>query len=366
MMPAPIQDVFITPATSVIQLSLAPAINAFQSLALLAKSGKMSGLGEWIYKTYAAMTADEKERHRLVMHGLFYAARPSQSWSSFTDYLTYLETVPPESLQDKLLDDYAICIDKRSDQRPVVYEKKNVLSDFDSYLAFLSQCFESEHIDEDFESQAFGYISDPMKLKEIVVGHLRHMWGKYLREEWQRIQPMLEEAVQAFRHVDYSEMSRDDAFEFITTRKIPDESWEANINQIDQITFIPSAHIGPYVGQIEMENGTRIIFGARMPEGARDFASDLSRAEILVRLSALADDTRLQVLRAISEEGEMRSQDIMKALNLSQSATSRHLSQLNATGYLIARRCEGAKCYRINADRIEDTLNAVSTFLAID
>ncbi len=365
-MPAPAQDVFITPATSVIQLSLGPAINAFQSLALLTQSEKMSGLGEWVYKTYAAMTADEKERHRLVMHGLFYAARPSRSWSSFSDYLPYLETVPAESLQDKLLDDYAACTEKRSDQRPVVYEKKNVLLDVHSYLAFLNQCFDSDHIDEDFESQAFSYISDPVKLKELVVGHLKHMWGKYLQEEWARVQPMLEEAVQAFRHVDYSEMSRDYSFEFITTRKIPDESLEAIIKQVDQITFIPSAHIGPYVGQIEMENGVGIIFGARMPEGARDVKSDLSRAEILVRLSALADDTRLQILRAIGEEGEMRSQDIMKALNLSQSATSRHLSQLNATGYLIARRCQGAKCYRLNVDRIEDTLNAVSTYLAID
>jgi DNA-binding transcriptional ArsR family regulator len=365
-MPAPVQDVLTTPATSVVHLSLEPSFNAFQSLALLAQSGKISGLGEWINKTYMAMTVEERDRHRLVMHGLFYAARPSQPWSSFTDYLTYLETVTPESLQDKLLDDYAICTEKRSDQQPVVYEKKNVLSDFDSYLAFLNQCFESEHIDEDFESQAFGYISDPVKLKELIVGHLRHMWGKYLREEWQRIQPMLEEAVQAFRQVDYSEMSREDVFEFITARKIPEESWEAIINRVDQITFIPSAHIGPYVGQIEMDNGIGIIFGARMPEGVRDVASDLSRAEILVRLSALADDTRLQILRAIGEEGEMRSQDIMKALNLSQSATSRHLSQLNATGYLIARRCEGAKCYRLNVDRIEDTLNAVSTYLAID
>ena len=123
--------------------------------------------------------------------------------------------------------------------------------------------------------------------------------------------------------------------------------------------------MGPYVGQIELDDGIAIIFGARMPEGTRDVDPEISRAEILVRLSALADDTRLQILRAIREEGELRSQDIMKVLNLSQSATSRHLSQLNATGYLIARRCEGAKCYRLNTDRIEDTLNSVSAYLSL-
>jgi predicted ArsR family transcriptional regulator len=63
------------------------------------------------------------------------------------------------------------------------------------------------------------------------------------------------------------------------------------------------------------------------------------------------------------EQGEARSQDIMQTLELSQSAASRHLQQLSATGYLTERRCEGAKCYRLNSDRIEETLLAVRVFL---
>jgi DNA-binding transcriptional ArsR family regulator len=107
----------------------------------------------------------------------------------------------------------------------------------------------------------------------------------------------------------------------------------------------------------------RIVFGARLPEGADLHAPDLSRAEILVRLSALADDNRLSILKLVADEGELRSQDIINRLDLSQSAASRHLTQLSATGYLIERRCNGAKCYNINTDRLENTLRAVSTFL---
>ena len=365
-MPAPVQDIYITPSTSVIQLSLEPAFNAFHSLAMLAKSEKISGLGEWIDRTAAAMTAEEKERHRLVMFGLWFAAMPTKSYASFDDYLSELETVSPEALQDKLLDGYATCTDKSERQEPVIYEKESVLSDLDSYLAFLGLCFDSEHIDEDFESKAFVYLRDPARMKELIVGHLGHMWGKYLREEWQRYQPLLMNSVQAFREVDYDDMSLDDAFKFITGREIPEESWSVAITQADKITFIPSAHMGPYVGQVELDDGIGIIFGARMPEGTRDVDPELNRAEILVRLSALADDTRLHILKTISEEGEMRSQDIRNELGLSQSATSRHLSQLNATGYLIARCCEGAKCYRLNTDRIEDTLKSVSAYLTLN
>ena len=90
---------------------------------------------------------------------------------------------------------------------------------------------------------------------------------------------------------------------------------------------------------------------------------DLSRSELLVRLNALADDTRLRILQAIHEAGELCSQEIMVRLNLSQSAASRHLKQLSATGYLSERRREGAKCYSLEPDRIEDVLTAVSSYL---
>ena len=82
-----------------------------------------------------------------------------------------------------------------------------------------------------------------------------------------------------------------------------------------------------------------------------------------MRLNALADDTRLRILKLISEKGELRSQDIMQSLDLSQSAASRHLKQLSATGYLFERRHSGAKCYKLNPQRIKDTLQAVSIFL---
>ena len=365
-MPAPVQDVYLTSTKSLINLRLEAAYNAFHSLSLLARSEEISGLGEWINGTAAAMTVEEKERHRLVMNGLFFAAAPIKTDAAFDDYLSELEAMSPESLQDKLLEGYASCTGKSRRQETIIYDKKRVLSDLDSYMLFLGQCFDSEHIDENFESKAFAYLSDPVRFKELIVGHLSHMWGKYLRDEWKRYQPMLQESIQAFSQVDYDEMSRDEAFEYITGREIPEESWATAIDQADHLTFVPSAHMGPYVGQIELDDGITIIFGVRMPIGTRDVDPELSRAEILVRLSALADDTRLQILRAIREEEELRSQDIMKVLNLSQSATSRHLSQLNATGYLIARRCEGAKCYRLNTDRIEDTLNSVSAYLSLN
>ncbi len=47
-----------------------------------------------------------------------------------------------------------------------------------------------------------------------------------------------------------------------------------------------------------------LLFGARIPEGVQLYAPDLSRAVILIRISALTDDSSLRILKLISEEGE--------------------------------------------------------------
>ena len=81
---------------------------------LLFKVDHYSGLGEWVYQTAAAMTAEEKETHSLVVDGLFYVINPEQSWTNFPAYLDHLASVPPETLVKKLLDAYlqkSPCVD---------------------------------------------------------------------------------------------------------------------------------------------------------------------------------------------------------------------------------------------------------------
>jgi DNA-binding MarR family transcriptional regulator len=66
----------------------------------------------------------------------------------------------------------------------------------------------------------------------------------------------------------------------------------------------------------------------------------------------------------LSQQGELCSKDIISELDLSQSAASRHLQQLSATGYLSERRVEGAKCYSLSLERIQDTFQALEYFLS--
>lgn len=368
-MPAPQQNLIVTAPPSTLSLALEPAHNAFHSLTMLTKADHMSGLGQWIGDTRQAMSDQEMERHRLVIIGFYFALQPNRSWPSFPAYLDYLASLPPQTLIDRMLEMYARipakeehgCIDLSLPARPV--DREAILASFDDYLEFLYSIFTPEGVEEDVEAQAFQLMSDPPALQQLLVSHLRHMWDVYLEPEWRRVLPMLQNAIDAFSAEDLSDMTRLEAASFVTGQDLDEERWGNMLQQAGQIVFVPSAHIGPYLGRFAYNGTLGIIFGARLPAGTQIHAPELSRAEIVVRLSALADDTRLSILKLVADEGELRSQEIMERLELSQSAASRHLKQLSATGYLSERRCAGAKCYRLHEERLEDTFQAISAFL---
>jgi len=365
-MPAPAQDVLVPPTTAPITVDLAPAHNAIHSLLLLLKVDHVSGLDEWIIETAAGMSDEEMKRHRLVMEGFYYAIQPDGFWPSFPAYLEHLASRPPVQLRDKVLDAYAHIQSgerKGNNGSPSWASREEILSSLDNYLDCLRECFGPEDFDDALEAEAYGYLVDPPALQALLVFHLRRMWENYLADEWAQVSPMLRDAVDAFRQVDLGGMSRSEAVEFIADRKLPDGRAQEKLDAAERLVFVPSAHVGPYLSFFKHNGVLGILFRARLPQGTRLDAPDLSRADLVVRLNALADDTRLRILKLIAQEGELRSPDIMERVDLSQSAASRHLKQLSATGYLSERRCDGAKCYQLNADRVQDTLRAVSAFL---
>jgi len=181
-----------------------------------------------------------------------------------------------------------------------------------------------------------------------------------------RVRPMLEDSVKAFRPLNFSTMSNLEAARLITGQEQIEPKWAEHIEEAQQVVFVPNAHVGPYLGKFMHGQSLGIIFGARLPKGLSIESPDLRRAEILVHLNALADETRLRILYWIAEHGEQRSQEIMRGLGLSQSTTSRHLSQLTAAGLLSERWVEGGKCYIVNSNRVREVLEAIAAYMRLD
>ena len=357
-MPAPVQEVLTESKSDLLGFSLEPAMNAVHSLFLMTMVEKRSGLGEWVVNTAQAMSKEERDLHRLVIVGFYFLVNPNGSWPSFPAYLDHLAERDPYEMQDTLLQTYA----EMGKWDEGEYDKEEVLASADNYVAFLMGRFGEDKVEVELERKAYDYVLQPETMQDLIVGYLRKMWDEKLKDEWDRVRPMLEDSAAAFQQVDFSEMSNEEAIKFVAADGMDDKHWTWLMENTERISFVPSAHVGPYVGRYHNDDQLWVIFGARIPDGVDVDAPDLSRADIVVRLNALADDDRLRILKLISQKGELRSADVMEELGLSQSASSRHLKQLSASGFLTERRCNGSKCYQLNPARIEHTLDAIANF----
>jgi len=346
------------PTTASVRLD--PVRNVIASMVLAARE-EDSGFAHWIHETRDRLTEEERFQHTLVMLGFYHVVAPDNEWASFPEYLDHLANSEPQNMLNRMLAVYARMGSKTGKTEEVDWD--SVLTSAESYVSFLLDRFGTDAVDQAVETHAYEYVIDPPAMKNLVIDHLTRMWNNIFETEWKRVEPMLVESVNAFQGSDLSRMDRFEAARFITGQDLDEERWRPTLEQARQVVFIPNAHIGPYVTHLPDANDLIVLFGARQPDNAATRVPELDRADIVIRLSALADDTRLQILQMIRDNGEMRAQEIIEATGLSQPSVSRYLGQLAATGHLQERRVNGAKSYTLNRERIARMLQAVSVFL---
>ncbi len=360
-------DYVYAPTIVNISFSTAPVCNIFESLGLLNSVDELSGLDPWIYETVARLPQHAMQTNHLLdcagaWHLVGHAGNDLIN-REFPEYLKWLEDQTPDDLRHIMT---RWLVDIPGDETPPTLEA--VYSDLDTMIGQVTKMAAHKQTvkDHDFHPErfveVFPLLNDPVRLKAILLEHLHWMWDNILREEWERRQPQLTAVLEAYRQLDFQNLTALEAVRTITGRDLANTGWEWP--QTD-LVFIPSPHIGPYVGRFDMEGEKTgyIMFGVRQPPQTRSRSPELTRAELIPRLSALADDTRLQILEAVAQHDEICAQDIINLLDLTQSAASRNLRQLVATGYLVERRRETAKCYSINRERVDETMRALRRLL---
>lgn len=363
-MPIPLTTIARAPDTSRFKVVSDPVAMFFQTLTAIAKEEDLSGYDTWVKEIAAQLTPEQTHRNELVVFGLHYAVLPDRPWASFPEYIAHLDNADPAALRENIFVSYEkIAIAQQEDDNPIPMDWNQLMQDRQAYLNFLQTYFTKQIINIDLESEAFDLMVNLPAMQGTIVTHMQFMWDKFFRTEWDRVLPDMEVCVDAYQEVTLNDLSPMDAAKKVIGTELTEMcAWALNDEDTQAVTFVPSPHIGPYVGVFKTEQMLWIVFGARLPEGSKVKSPALSRAELLVRLDTLADDIRLQILGLIVEHGEMCSKDIMDQLDLSQSAASRHLKQLSATGYLVVRRKESAKCYKIHEARIENTINALQDY----
>jgi DNA-binding transcriptional ArsR family regulator len=364
------REFVLAPKTVTVTVALEPVYNILDSMMALSFGVNYSGLDEWVYRTIDNLSPERKHINKLVCDGFGGVLVPplTNTPADFPAFIDYLAGEDPLVLRDRALDDICELTIDVTVPRP---EREQLLADVEVYLNYIEAAYRKKYAEKmhehtfepDFFREVHALLNKPQEMQQLIVNHLRDMWHEVLEPEWQRVRPILQDAVDAFQQLDYSGLTVFEAIRAVTGRDMRG-MWEEYLTGAEQLIFIPSVHTGPYITRFGDDPAVvPMIFGARLPEGARVISPALSRSELLVRLSALADDTRLRILELMGEHDELCAQDIITMLDLSQSAASRHLRLLTATGYLIERRQEVSKCYSLNHERVNDTSRALKRFM---
>ncbi|UCC64327.1 MAG: winged helix-turn-helix transcriptional regulator [Anaerolineae bacterium] len=340
-------NVLLAPGMVSVRSALDPVYNNLASLYMIAVADAFPEVDDWVKQTAAGLSAGQMRTHRVLKTILYSAFEPDEEWPSFPAYVSHLAVQDPARMRNRFLKHMF----PASGERVIRHDR---LMDLETFIAQIDRSEFDGEIEDDLFAEAHALLSDPPAMRDTIVAHLTTLWREALAAEWERNQAFLEGVVEAFQRRDYAGQSAYDAIRSVTGRDAHG-CWQDVLAPANTLVFIPSPHIGPYLLHYAYPPLVRVIFGAHLPAVATPRPAGLSRADILVQLRALADDTRLRILELLMAEGELSAQEIVTRLKLSKSGGSRHLSQLSATGFLVERQGPGkTKSYALNPARFRE------------
>lgn len=131
------------------------------------------------------------------------------------------------------------------------------------------------------------------------------------------------------------------------------------------VTLVPSYFVAPFVWIVPRSDMVLMLYGVRGAEKAEPPDAVSIDPTLSSGLKALADETRLRVLRLLAHE-PMYGQQLAQRLGLSHATVSHHMALLRAAGLT---RTEldvgGSKRYSVRHEGLESMFTALRHLLAI-
>ena len=348
------------------RIALEPVYNILNTFSLLSETGRLSGLNTWIIQTAAMLTPEQHHTHRLIFEGLRDALLPEQNEADFPTYLKHFAEQNPEVVRNRFLER----LSSRYSRRVTVEDAytgpdvARLLSDIQAYMTCVEYVLVDAPFDPMLQTKVHTLLQDAPALHHMITTHLEALW-KLFAPEWRRVQSTLRWQTEMFTYSLDEETTAQEAFHTCTGRDLPPNIAERLVNG-SEVILVPSWHVGRQVTLWQSDNDTRLFFSEPPNYDVAIMRSaPIGQPELRARLVALADDTRLRIIELLMQQDEMLAQDIINALELSQSSVSRHLKQLVSMKYLYERRGEGAnKTYRLSAFYFERTARALEQLVA--
>lgn len=363
------------PQVVTVNFDLQPAYAIWDTINDISVTKNMSGMSPWLNQVFESMS-DQQKHHQRILFDLPYGIlnnAPPGDWYEFPELLETLNAMSPYEICERLMNSLRLDHElwcKADQVFPPAPDASVLLEDVETFVNWCNTLKYDWVLDETILRDAHALLNQPVKMKQLMISHCDSVWKEFVEPEWNRKLPMLKESADAFSQMNFQNMTIYEAIREVTGRDMRSAFGTALLT-MEHVIFVPSFSNGPYLCHYSTGTTTRLIFGARLPmifsasspNGFAAGSSALSRSELLVRLSAMADDTRLTILEMLAQEGELCAQDIIARLDLSQSSVSRHLSQLSATGFIVERRRDTNKCYSLNTERLDDTMRAMQRLL---
>jgi len=347
-----------------VEYHISLAADLLHTLALVMDAPWIEGLDQWIYATHAALPPTLKDDMETVlvltqksdMLSLWLNQLPPEHpvHQDFSAFINWLNALAENDLENVIHDTLqhiaeACCEEEALEIAPA--ELKNT----DELRTYFDKKFGQERTD-----RIWALAERPLELKTQLVSVLARFWEQFYHDEYRRNLPLMQRSIEYHRRQNYAgDLAT--IFTAITGRRLPQE--KGDLDDVEQVVFFPSCHIGPYVVFARASESGRSItihYNSR-PTAAPERESPPPIQDLFPPLKALADETRLQIL-ALLDGRELYAQEIVDQLDISQSAVSRHLQLMVTGGLLTVRKADSMKYFSINAETLAAAAGRLKSF----
>jgi DNA-binding transcriptional ArsR family regulator len=210
--------------------------------------------------------------------------------------------------------------------------------------------------------------SDPVELRSRFVGLLQRYWDEAFSREWERLEPRLALEIDEARATIeqdglYSLLDRHPELRLdreagVLIRRSPHEH-EVEVTPDRPLILMPSAYVWPHV-RVNCDEPWPLI----LVYAARFARVELERPpeQLVQRLRALADETRLRALRLIAERPRS-TEELAPLIGLSESGLSKHLRVLAEAGFVTTRRQGYYVLYALDRSALTELPVELRTFM---
>ncbi|MEE4194445.1 MAG: helix-turn-helix domain-containing protein [Anaerolineae bacterium] len=351
------------------RFELAPAHNALSSLWLL--NFEEVNYVEWISKTREQLSDSQLALNKEVCWPAATLLR-GQSWESFPAWLEDLDTRDPVDLAmydlNNLLDRISVYTSEFNK-----HKAEDLYQDKDLYSLVVKTIYQYTHWEFHQKEVLAEHhtLTHPELMegrKRNILSHFTMMWEDYFSSEWNHNLGLLEDTLAAYHSIDIMGLSDIEVLTKITgSAEKPLKAWLGWLPLVKEVICFPNPHLFSY--SLVIDRTRESVFTGLSTHISKSISVQpplLSRSIIKVRLNALADDTRLQIIELLVAEPGLNAKEIKDKLGLSQSAASRHINQLTGSGFLCSKRIEGANQFTIAPDVINELHQSLKNLFGED